>query len=134
MTGKPSNATTRALRVLVVDDDRDSAESMRLLAGVWGHEARVAHDGQSALELARELAPDVVLMDLSLGQESGHEVASKLRRECGSATLVAVSGWDRLDARGAKDPAVFDHHLVKPVEPTNLRNVLASIHASRSLS
>jgi CheY-like chemotaxis protein len=111
-----------ARRVLVADDNRDAAESLRLLLGLAGHEVRVAHDGREALALARGWRPDVALLDIGMPLANGYEVAAALRAEPWGAApvLVAVTGWGQEhDRRRARD-AGFDHHLTKPIDPAAL--------------
>ena len=116
-------------RVLVVDDNADVAESLALLLGLWGHEARVAYDGPAALRLAREHRPDVVLLDLGLPGLSGHAVAQRLRQEPDLARtlLVAVTGSEQ---DGHSQEAGLDLHLTKPVDLDVLRQLLSGRHAS----
>jgi PAS domain S-box-containing protein len=116
------------LRVLVVDDNRDSAESIALLAEIWGHEVLTAHDGPSALETAAAHRPDVVLLDIGLPGMDGYEVARRLRegRGEGEMVLIAMTGYGMEEDRRRSREAGFDHHLVKPVDPEALRSLLAS--------
>jgi PAS domain S-box-containing protein len=105
-------------RVLVVDDNVDSALGLSRLLKLLGHEVQVAHDGPAALEEARAHRPEVVLLDLGLPGMDGYEVAQRLRAEecCKDALIIAVSGYGRPeDLRHSKE-AGFDHHLVKPVD------------------
>ena len=114
------------LRVLVVDDNRDAAESLSLLLMVEGHEARVAHDGEEALREAAAFHPDVVLLDVGLPGMSGHELARRLRQ--GPAfrrtLLVALTGWGQPADRELSRRAGCDLHLVKPVDPARLLELL----------
>ena len=115
-------------RVLVVDDNRDSVETMALLLHLWGHEVRTAYDGPSALALAAEYRPDVVLLDIGLPGMNGYEVAKRLREIPGleKSVLVAVTGYGQESDRQRARKAGFDRHLVKPVEPTALQDLLAA--------
>jgi CheY-like chemotaxis protein len=103
------------LRVLVVDDNVDSAETMALLLGCEGHEVRMAHDGQEALDVADAFRPHAVLLDIGLPVRSGLEVARALRCEPWAAhvKIIAMSGWGRESDRQSTREARFDHHLVK---------------------
>lgn len=115
-------------RVLIVDDHEDSAEALRLLIGLWGHEARAAHDGTSALAIAAEAWPEVILLDIGLPGMSGYEVARQLRTAgLGSQWLVAMTGYAREEDRRLALEAGFDEHLVKPVDPDTLRDLLARL-------
>jgi CheY-like chemotaxis protein len=121
-------------RVLVVDDNRDGAESLALLLSVGGHEAHVAHDGLAAIEAARRLQPDALLLDIGLPGLNGYEVCRRIRSEpWGSGiVLVAVTGWGQEeDLRRSRD-AGSDTHMVKPVDPSRLMALLASL-PSRAL-
>lgn len=123
--------TGTPLRVLVVDDNIDSAETLGELLPLWGHQTRLAHDGPQAIEAVREFAPDVVLLDIGLPGMDGFEVARRLRAE-GVAVrrLLAMTGYgDEDDRRKAKE-AGFDGHLVKPVEPEVLQRLLEEVARS----
>ena len=119
----------KRLRVLVADDNVDSTQTSSMLLELWGHEARVAHTGQEALDLAAQFMPDVVLLDISMPDLSGYEVARQLRArpEGRRATLIAVTGWAQEGDKLAADDAGFDHHLTKPVDPRQLQPLLESI-------
>jgi signal transduction histidine kinase/CheY-like chemotaxis protein len=118
----------RPLRILVVDDVIDAATSLALLLRLWGHEARTAHDGCTALEVARAFRPEVVLLDLALpGGLSGYEVARRLRAEGGSEAvlLVALTGHGQEEDRRQAGEAGFAHFCVKPVDPPALQELLS---------
>jgi signal transduction histidine kinase/ActR/RegA family two-component response regulator len=117
----------RACRILVVDDNRDSADSLALLLRLAGHAVRVAYDGRAALEAARAGPPEVVFLDLGMPGMDGHEVARRLREQdgMGRALLVAVSGYGQEEDRARSLAAGFDYHLVKPVEPGAVQALLA---------
>ena len=115
-------------RVLVVDDNVDAARSLaKVLSLLYGQEVQVAHDGPSAIEMAETFRPEIILMDIGLPGMSGHEVATILRKQpWGEACLMAaVTGWgqdkDREDSRAAG----FDLHLVKPVNPETIGDLVA---------
>jgi PAS domain S-box-containing protein len=124
-------AMTHALRVLVVDDNVDAADSLAELLTIWGHTARVAYDGLGVVEAARQFAPDVVLIDLGLPSIAGEEVARRLRGgyEGAGPVLVAVTGRARAAERRRCAEAGFVHVLIKPVEPALLRDLLARVPA-----
>ncbi len=116
-------------RVLVVDDNVDAAVSLgRLLSRLYGQEVRVAHDGPSALGCAEEFRPEVVLLDIGMPGMDGYEVARRLRArpESARALLVALTGWGQESDRQKSRQAGIDHHLVKPVEPETIREILAA--------
>jgi CheY-like chemotaxis protein len=114
--------------VLVVDDNRDSAESLAALIGTLGHEVHLAHDGQQALALARQLAPDLVLLDIGMPGMNGHEVARRLRTDSALADmiLIALTGYGSEDDRRASHEAGFDGHLVKPIDFDALERLLVA--------
>jgi signal transduction histidine kinase/integral membrane sensor domain MASE1/ActR/RegA family two-component response regulator len=123
----------RALRILLVEDNEDAAESLAHLLRRRGHETHIARDGNQGLERARAMQPDVVLLDIGLPGLDGFEVARQLRGQADAdgMLLVAVSGYGQeADRRRARE-AGFDHHLVKPVELGELGRILALAPASR---
>jgi signal transduction histidine kinase/ActR/RegA family two-component response regulator len=105
-------------RILVVDDNKDSAESLAVLLKNSGHEVHTAHDGPTALEAARSNPPDVVLLDIGLPGQSGLETARRMRQELGldKALLVAVTGYGQEDDVRRSLEAGFNAHLVKPLD------------------
>ena len=119
----------RPLRVLVVDDNIDAATTLGELLKVLGHEPLVAHDAPSALELAREEAPEVALVDLGLPILDGFELIARLRNLPGLQALptVAVTGYGQPSDRARTRAAGFDRHVVKPVGLDDLRALLASL-------
>ena len=119
----------RRVRVLVVDDNVDTANGMARLLTFSGHEVRVAHNGEEALNLAREYRPEVMLLDIGLPGMDGYELASTVRREGWSkdSVLIAVSGYGEEEARGRSKEAGFQHHLIKPV---NFDTILTLIGGS----
>jgi CheY-like chemotaxis protein len=104
-------------RMLVVDDNGDSAESLALLLALAGHETHVAHDGPEALVRADALRPDAVLLDLGLPGLNGYEVCRRLRVESWAREIpiIAITGWGQDEDRQRSKDAGFDAHLVKPV-------------------
>jgi signal transduction histidine kinase/ActR/RegA family two-component response regulator len=117
------------LRILVVDDNQDSADSLGLLMELLGNEVRVVHDGQKAVDVAKEFQPRVVLLDIGLPTINGYEAARKIREQPWGkqAVMVAVTGWgEDVDRQRSKD-AGFDHHLVKPVDLDALTALLATV-------
>jgi CheY-like chemotaxis protein len=124
-----SFTAARPVRVLVVEDNLDAAESLATLLRLWGHEVRVVHDGLDALDAARAYQPEVVLLDIGLPGLDGYQVAERLRSEVGlgQALLVAMTGYGQPEDRRRSREAGIDHHFVKPVEPFVLRNLLAEV-------
>jgi signal transduction histidine kinase len=113
-------------RLLVVDDNRDAADSLATLLRLLGHEVRVAHDGPAALALAKDYRPEVVFLDIGMPGMDGYQVARRLRRQPGleGVRLAALTGWGQPEDRRRSAEAGFDHHLVKPVEPSALQQLL----------
>ncbi|HSK76004.1 MAG TPA: ATP-binding protein [Thermoanaerobaculia bacterium] len=114
-------------RVLVVDDNLDSAETIALMAQLWGHDVRTAHDGQAALTTAADYRPEVVLLDIGLPGMDGFEVAKRLREQewMAGVMLVAMTGYGQEEDRRRSREAGFDHHMVKPIDPGALEALLA---------
>ncbi|HLF98393.1 MAG TPA: ATP-binding protein [Methylococcaceae bacterium] len=110
------------LRILVVDDNRDAAESLAMLLGIEGHAVSLAYDGPTALEVALAECPDAVLLDIGLPGMDGYAVARALRRQAGLETtrLIAVSGYGQAEDREKAKIAGFDGFLTKPVHPPEL--------------
>jgi DNA-binding response OmpR family regulator len=116
-------------RVLVVDDNRDSAESLALLLNVTGIETDTAHDGLEAVAAAERFRPDVVLLDIGLPKLNGFDAALRIREQPWgkSMVLVAVTGWGQEEYRRKARDSGFDIHLVKPVDPDTLMKLLDSL-------
>jgi PAS domain S-box-containing protein len=132
-----ADAPVRSYKVLVVDDNVTSAQSLELLLRLEGHRSQVAYDGPSALEAVRKHRHDVVLMDIGLPGMNGYEVARRLRQEepeLGRRLLVAITGYAEDEARRLSREAGFDHHLVKPVDPDAVLALLASLEWSATVA
>jgi CheY-like chemotaxis protein len=113
-------------RILIVEDDSDNREMMRILLESFGHEVHDAPDGASGVELASRLEPDVVLVDIGLPGIDGYEVARRIRATVrGRPRLVALSGYGQSEDRQRSASAGFDDHLVKPADPERLASILA---------
>ena len=119
MREKQSNGRRR-VRVLVIEDNKDAAESLHLLVAQLGCEATIAHDGATGIEAALAAPPDVVFCDIGLPGLDGYAVARRLRAESWGprVTLVAVTGYGREEDRRRAEAAGFDMHFVKPADPT----------------
>jgi CheY-like chemotaxis protein/anti-sigma regulatory factor (Ser/Thr protein kinase) len=115
-------------RILVVDDNVDSAESIALLLELSGHQVRMAHDGPTALEVAGSFRPEVIVLDIGLPGMDGYEVARRLRHggAMREALLIALTGYGQEEDRKRSQAAGFDHHLIKPVDTVVLQNLIAS--------
>jgi CheY-like chemotaxis protein len=116
----------KALRILVVEDNRDAADSLRLLLELYGHEVAVAYSGPDGVGAAEQWQPDVVLCDIGLPGLDGYAVARRLRQNphTARARLIAVTGYGQDEDRRRSREAGFDHHLIKPAEPEALQGVL----------
>lgn len=116
----------RSLRVLIVDDNRDAAETLRDLLELWGNEVAVCASGPEGIARAVEWQPDVVLLDIGLPGMDGYAVAAELRRDPRTASLhlIAVTGYGLEEDRLSAFQAGFDAHLIKPVDPEELRRQL----------
>jgi PAS domain S-box-containing protein len=121
------------MRVLVVEDNVDAAESVALLLRLYGHEVQVVHTGPAGLEAAHAFHPNVVLLDIGLPGMDGYEVAKRLRQdaELKRVPLIAMTGYSREEDRSRSREAGIDQHLVKPVEPEKLRELLTLIDHQR---
>lgn len=130
------SVNTAALRTLVVDDDRDTADTLGKLITLGGDDVKIAYDGRAAIEVARTFRPEIGLIDLQIPQLSGFRVAKELRElpELHNMLLVAVTGWsDKAHRTLAKD-AGFDQYLVKPFSVIRLRAVLRQARELRQAS
>jgi len=129
-------ATDTRLRVLVVDDNVDAAESLAEMLSLDGHETRVADSGLAALAMVREFRPAVVFMDIGMPGMSGHETARCIRADdpSGALTLVALTGWGAEADRTLSKEAGFDHHLTKPLDVDKLDSVLQQVAQRQSRS
>jgi signal transduction histidine kinase/ActR/RegA family two-component response regulator len=121
-----SEQTGAARRILVVDDNRDSAESLALLLRLSGHETHMAHDGLEAVETAATFKPDVVLLDIGLPKLNGYDVCRRIRQQPGGngIVLIALTGWGQDEDRRKSQEAGFNGHLVKPVDHSSLTKLL----------
>lgn len=117
--------------MLVVDDHRDSADSLSMLLGMAGNIVATAYDGIQAIAIAEEFCPHVVLLDIGLPDMSGYEVASRLRQRFGfeQLLLIAVTAWGTKEDRMRTHAVGFDYHLQKPYEMEQLLQVLGTIGA-----
>jgi two-component system CheB/CheR fusion protein len=124
---------SRVHRVLIVDDNEDSAESMMMLARSWGHEVAVANDGPVALTLALTFQPHIAMVDIGLPGMDGYEVARRLRKASPDRDLylMALTGYGRADDVRLAREAGFDEHLIKPTNLDELRRMLESDTAGR---
>jgi CheY-like chemotaxis protein len=114
-------------RVMVVDDNLDSARSLALLLKKLGAQVQVAHDGPSALDLLAQYHPTVVLLDIGMPGMDGYEVARRIRSQPNGDQflLIALTGWGQEDDRQRSRQAGFDHHLLKPADLSALKAIVA---------
>jgi CheY-like chemotaxis protein len=120
-------------RILVVDDNRDAADTLAMLLKFLGAEVCTAHEGITALEMLKAFRPSVVLLDLGMPGMDGFEVARRVRQEPAGRemTLIALSGWSQEEDRRRSQEAGIDHHLVKPVDIDALQALLMSLPRPR---
>ena len=126
---EPGEQKLRPLRVLVVDDNVDTALSFSMLLRASGHDVQTAHDGLKAVQAAIDYCPDIVLLDIGLPGLNGYEVAKKIRnhRDLKHVILVALTGYGQDSDRQASGEAGFTHHLVKPTRFDELQKILATV-------
>jgi CheY-like chemotaxis protein len=119
---------TTLRRILVVEDQKDAADSLCMLLKLFGHEVTVAYTGPDGVQKAVQLCPDVVVCDIGLPGLNGYGVAQHLRRTPATAKtrLIALTAWGQEEDRRRGREAGFDHYLVKPADPEQLLKLLAS--------
>lgn len=133
IAASPKPPRARALRVLLVDDNADSADGLAMLLELEGHEVRVAYDGASALETARTFRPHVALLDIGMPIMDGYELARRLHAapETKETFLVAMTGWGQEEDQLRVRKAGFSRHLVKPFDPAAVERLLADYGEGR---
>jgi CheY-like chemotaxis protein len=121
-------AGSRTLNILIVDDNADAADMMAMYLGSVGHQLHVAYEGHRGLALAKEAAPDVLLLDIGLPDIDGYQLARRIRAlpQTAHATLIALTGYGQDADRKRSIAAGFDHHLTKPVDVAALLRLLAN--------
>ncbi len=128
--GRLTNSVNHAVgncRIVVIEDNIDQAHTLAALLSLWGYEVKTAGEGMAGITLAQEFKPDIVLVDLGLPGISGYEVARRLRNhpELRNVCIVAQTGWGETADRRRTKEAGFDHHLLKPLDPEELRSIVA---------
>ena len=120
------------LRILIADDNEDAAATMAVLLEVMGHTVHHVNDGEAAVQAARDFAPQVVLLDIGMPKINGYEACRQIRVLPGGAamTVIAVTGWGQPEDKRSSQDAGFDQHLVKPVDPQALADLLAGVMAN----
>jgi CheY-like chemotaxis protein len=118
-----------SVRVLVVDDNRDAAETLSALLDLLGHSAQVAHDGHAALDAVLDFRPQVVFLDIGMPGMNGYQVAEAIRndRRYDQPLLVALTGWGGEDDRERTSAAGFDLHLTKPIDLAAIEEMLKNV-------
>jgi two-component system OmpR family response regulator len=126
----------RRLRVLIVDDNQDAADTLVALATLWGHEARAVYDGESGLAAARAFEPDCLLLDIGLPRMDGYALAGLVRQEAAlkAARLVALTAYSSEDHQHRAREAGFDDHLVKPADPGDLERLFRMLAQTLKLA
>ena len=116
-------------RVLIADDERDSAMTLSMLLQLEGYEVRTVHGGQEALDATRDFQPHICLLDIGMPKISGYEAARRLRQRYGDdcPILIAVTGWKQASDKILASLAGFDHHVAKPYAPADIVNLLARL-------
>jgi CheY-like chemotaxis protein len=125
---------TPSRRILVVDDNQDSAESLTILLSLAGNETQTAFDGLEAMESAATFKPEVILLDIGLPKLNGYEVARKIREQPWGKkmALVALTGWGQEQDRCRSREAGFDHHLTKPIDLDSFKKLLTSLSIAKA--
>lgn len=128
---KPSQANSRILRVLIADNDRDTADTLAMLVRLWGHDVRHVYNGAAALEMASVYHPDVCMLDIAMPGLDGSQVARRLRErtDLGNLLLLAITGWADEAHRLHCMKAGFHHYLVKPADLSIVENLLLAHQA-----
>ncbi|HEX4152796.1 MAG TPA: CheR family methyltransferase [Steroidobacteraceae bacterium] len=123
--GGDGTGAAECRRILVADDNRDSAETLSMLLKAAGHEVHLAHTGGEAWDVSRRVRPDIGVFDIGMPDLSGYEVAERIRREAWGQQmiLIAVTGWGQDSDKRRAFAAGFDHHLTKPVDPDQLKQL-----------
>jgi CheY-like chemotaxis protein len=118
-----------SLRILIVDDNRDGADSLGMMLRIMGNDIRTAYDGRTGVELAKDFDPHVVLLDIGLPGLNGYEACRRIREQNSGKeiVLIAVTGWGQEDDLRRSHEAGFDHHLVKPVNSQELLKLLGGL-------
>jgi len=118
------------LRILVVDDNRDSADSLSEILKMLGNDIHTAYDGQEGVDAAGDFRPDVILLDIGLPKLNGYEACRRIREQPWGkdVVMIAATGWGQRNDRLRANAAGFDHHLVKPVDPQALIDLLNAVN------
>ncbi len=125
-----------SLRILIVDDNQDGADTLATMLEYMGNEIRVAYDGEEAVTATVEFRPDVVLLDIGLPKMNGYEACRRIRAQPGGNKLIIIAqtGWGQAEDRQRTREAGFDHHMVKPLDPRALQKLLANLQVAQQRS
>ncbi|MBA4017764.1 MAG: hybrid sensor histidine kinase/response regulator [Pirellula sp.] len=123
------------LRILVIDDNRDAADSLAAMLQVSGHELRIAYDGEQGVTVATEFTPEVIFLDIGLPNLNGYEVARLIREQPFGqhVQLIALSGWGQEEDKRRSKEAGIDLHMVKPLDPLSLNKLLSDLQSAHTL-
>jgi CheY-like chemotaxis protein len=126
---------TAVCRILIVDDNRDVADGLAEYLQMMGHEVHSTYDGLKAIAMAKTLQPDIMLLDIGMSDMDGYEVAKRIRQHSWSKNifLIAHTGWGQEDDKKRVQEAGFDHHIVKPIRPGELKDLMSQL-AKRKLA
>jgi signal transduction histidine kinase/ActR/RegA family two-component response regulator len=130
---KAATAAAIRCRILIADDNKDSVESLSVLLAASGCQVDTAYNGAEALECARNLRPDVALLDIDMPLLDGYEVARRIREHGSRMVLIALTGWSQQEDHHRSAEAGFDHHLAKPLDLAALRAILSSWKARETM-
>ncbi len=127
--GENDSPLKSSLRILIVDDNKDSADSLSMMLKVMGNVTRTAYDGEEAVATAGVFQPAVILLDIGLPKLNGYEACRRIREQPGGKEMVIIAqtGWGQDEDRQRTHEAGFDHHMVKPVDPPALMQLLAEL-------
>jgi len=129
---KEEGVVNTSLRILIVDDNRDGADSLAMMLKMMGNDTRTAYDGEAAVA-AVDFRPNVILLDIGLPKLNGYAACRRIREQPGGREIVIIAqtGWGQEEDRQRTHEAGFDHHMVKPVDPTALMNLLAGLQGEK---
>jgi CheY-like chemotaxis protein len=130
LAGRPFQVSKEPCKVLVVDDERDNADTTVTLLEIWGHEAEAAYSADDAIAKAKALDPDVVLVDLVMPGKDGFQLVHELRRHCPRAKFLAVTGFARADIVRRSREAGFERVLFKPAPAKVLEEAVETVCTS----
>jgi CheY-like chemotaxis protein/anti-sigma regulatory factor (Ser/Thr protein kinase) len=123
------NQPSSRRRIVVADDNEDSATSLAMMLTIMGHEVRAVHDGREAIEVAAASRPDVVILDIGMAKLNGYDTCRQIKAQpwAKKTVLIAVTGWGQEEDRRRSREAGFDYHLVKPVDPSMIATLLSGL-------